>query len=313
MEVIQTRIKQKRDSSSNWDTANPVILNGEIILVDTKAGELRAKIGDGVKHYKELPFSDEALRTLIKDSEDKVAQQITAHTENKENPHNVTAEQIKFADGQNFQQKYDAGQLTGPAGLNGQNGAAGAPGKDGSAATIRVGTVSTSEAGTQASVTNAGTENAAILNFTIPCGASGKDGATGPAGTSGRDGAPGKNATINGVNALTVAAKNGISGSMSGSTYTIDGSGLMPKAYKVTLTVAGWDAPVKTQKVTVSGVLADETKQLIMPMPAMASQNAYAAAGIACTLQEANALTFKCQTVPTENITVFVTVQGVSG
>ena len=39
--------------------------------------------------------------------------------------------------------------------------------------------------------------------------------------------------------------------------------------------------------------LADEGAQLIMPMPAMASQNDYAAAGIACTLQEANALTFK--------------------
>lgn len=87
----------------------------------------------------------------------------------------------------------------------------------------------------------------------------------------------------------------------------------MPKANKVTLTVAGWDASAKTQKVTVSGVLADETKQLIMPMPAMASQNAYAAAGIVCTKQEANALTFKCQTVPTENIMVFITVQEVSG
>lgn len=85
----------------------------------------------------------------------------------------------------------------------------------------------------------------------------------------------------------------------------------MPKAHKVTLTAAGWDAPAKTQKVTVSGVLADETKQLISPMPSMASQNAYAAAGIACTLQEANALTFKCQTVPTENITVYVAVQEV--
>lgn len=86
----------------------------------------------------------------------------------------------------------------------------------------------------------------------------------------------------------------------------------MPKAHKVTLTVAGWDASAKTQKVTVSGVLADETKQLIMPMPAMASQNAYAAAGIACTLQEANALTFTAQTVPTEDIAVYVTVQEVS-
>jgi hypothetical protein len=84
-----------------------------------------------------------------------------------------------------------------------------------------------------------------------------------------------------------------------------------PKAAKVTLTTAGWDSVSKAQKVTVRGVLADEGAQLIMPMPAMASQNDYAAAGIACTLQEANALTFKCQTVPTADIAVFVTVQEV--
>ena len=60
-----TRIKHKRDTSSNWTQNNPVILNGEIILVDTAEGELRAKIGDGVKTYTQLPFSDEALRSLI--------------------------------------------------------------------------------------------------------------------------------------------------------------------------------------------------------------------------------------------------------
>lgn len=87
----------------------------------------------------------------------------------------------------------------------------------------------------------------------------------------------------------------------------------VPKATEVMLTASGWDASAKTQKVTVSSVLADETKQLIMPMPAMASQNTYAAAGIACTLQEANALTFRCQTVPTVDISVFVTIQEVMG
>lgn len=63
--TFNTRIKNKRDTSSNWTSRNPVILNGEIILVDTDAGELRAKIGDGVKTYTQLPFSDEALRALI--------------------------------------------------------------------------------------------------------------------------------------------------------------------------------------------------------------------------------------------------------
>ena len=62
---FNTRIKFKRDTSSNWTNKNPIILNGEIILVDTDSGELRAKVGDGVKSYTQLPFSDEVVRNLI--------------------------------------------------------------------------------------------------------------------------------------------------------------------------------------------------------------------------------------------------------
>ena len=58
-------------------------------------------------------------------------------------------------------------------------GAAGEKGADGAAATVAVGTVTTGEAGTQAVVENAGTENAAVLNFTIPQGEKGADGAAG--------------------------------------------------------------------------------------------------------------------------------------
>ena len=46
----------------------------------------------------------------------------------------LTAENVKFADGENFQQKFDAGELTGPAGrdgVDGQDGAPGEPGRDG--------------------------------------------------------------------------------------------------------------------------------------------------------------------------------------
>jgi hypothetical protein len=68
-----------------------------------------------------------------------------------------------------------------------QNGAVGATGPSGVAATLSVGTVTTGAAGTQASVTNSGTANAAVLNFTIPQGAAGTSGSgTGTAGgTSG--------------------------------------------------------------------------------------------------------------------------------
>lgn len=79
----------------------------------------------------------------------------------------------------------------------------------------------------------------------------------------------------------------------------------------VTLTVAGWDATAKTQTVTVSGILADESKQLIIPMPATASMAAYTEAGIQCTGQAANSLTFTATTVPTAALSVYVTYQSV--
>lgn len=68
---INGRMKQKRDTAANWEAKNPVLLNGEIVLVDTNAGELRAKIGDGAKKYSQLPFSDEVLRNLITDKANK--------------------------------------------------------------------------------------------------------------------------------------------------------------------------------------------------------------------------------------------------
>ena len=62
---INVRIALKRDTSANWTNHNPVLLNGELILVDTAEGQLRVKIGDGIKTYTQLPFMDEALRALI--------------------------------------------------------------------------------------------------------------------------------------------------------------------------------------------------------------------------------------------------------
>ena len=80
-----------------------------------------------------------------------------------------------------------------------------------------------------------------------------------------------------------------------------------PTSVTVTLTTSGWSS--NTQTVTVSGVSATETAQLITPTPAIASQSAYYEAGIMCTGQAANSLTFTCQTVPTSNLTVYVVIQ----
>lgn len=69
---LKTRIKWCRDTSANWTSNDPVLLNGEIIIVDTDSGETRFKIGDGVKTYTQLPFEDEAIRNLINNTFDAV-------------------------------------------------------------------------------------------------------------------------------------------------------------------------------------------------------------------------------------------------
>ena len=78
-------------------------------------------------------------------------------------------------------------------GETGATGATGPAGQDGMG-TITIGTTTTGAAGTQASVTNSGTAQDAILNFTIPkgdTGSQGPQGETGPTGPTGPTGANG--------------------------------------------------------------------------------------------------------------------------
>ena len=83
-----------------------------------------------------------------------------------------------------------------------------------------------------------------------------------------------------------------------------------PKSVTVTLTVSGWVGGVQT--VAISGVLADETAQLIQPVPALTSQAAYIEAGILCTGQAENSLTFTATTSPTDDLTVYVVITEVT-
>lgn len=69
--TLQTRLKLKKDTAANWESKNPVLLNGEQIFVITAAGETRVKVGDGTKAYTQLPFTDETLRTLVGTKADK--------------------------------------------------------------------------------------------------------------------------------------------------------------------------------------------------------------------------------------------------
>ena len=71
---------------------------------------------------------------------------------------------------------------TGPTGPTGPQGPA----------TITIGTTTTGNPGTNASVTNVGTNENAILNFTIPAGATGAQGEIGPTGPTGPTGPSGE-------------------------------------------------------------------------------------------------------------------------
>ena len=63
--ALNTRIQTRRDTASNWETKNPVLLDGEMIIVTTNAGDTRFKIGDGTKTYTQLPFQDESLYNVL--------------------------------------------------------------------------------------------------------------------------------------------------------------------------------------------------------------------------------------------------------
>lgn len=65
---FNVRIQLKRDTDANWRAKDPKLLAGEMVFVDTNAGEVRTKIGDGTKKYSALPFTDEVLRNLVSDS-----------------------------------------------------------------------------------------------------------------------------------------------------------------------------------------------------------------------------------------------------
>lgn len=85
-----------------------------------------------------------------------------------------------------------------------------------------------------------------------------------------------------------------------------------PKAAQVTLTAAGWNVSTKKQTVTVSGVLADTSKQVIwVTFASEAALDAYMDAGIVPVAQGANTVTFRADKSPTADIAVTVLMQGV--
>ena len=189
--------------------------------------------------------------------------------------------------------KGDAGD-TGPQGPQGQKGDKGDPGDPG-------------PQGPKGEKGDTGPRGpAGPKGDTGATGATGPKGDTGPRGPAGADGT-GLPAPSDGDAGKVPVVQSDMSYSL------VDVSlAIKPASISVTLPASNWDSSEKTQTVTVPGILADETKQLITPTPALAYQTAYYGAGIRCTNQAADSLIFTAETVPTEDLTIYVTIQEVS-
>lgn len=60
--TLKTRIAIKRDTEANLSAKNPILLKGEIFLVDANDGTLKVKIGDGVSTFNALDFQEFLFR-----------------------------------------------------------------------------------------------------------------------------------------------------------------------------------------------------------------------------------------------------------
>lgn len=94
-----------------------------------------------------------------------------------------------------------------------------------------------------------------------------------------------------------------------GTTYDIEDStarqNVTPHTTKTATLTTTWTS--NQQTVTVSGVTSSN---YIVVSPAPASYDAYCEAGIYCSAQGANSLTFKCDTAPSSSLTVNIMIIG---
>lgn len=149
--VYIVQMEQRADTEANLIQGNPVLGKYELCFTDNGDGSpIRMKIGDGTSHWKDIAY----FGGLKGDTG------ISITNTSLDSNNNLI---ITYSDG-------SQGKV-GP--IPTVQGKKGDPGNAGAAATIQIGTVTTGAPGTQASVANVGTADAAILNITIPQGTPG--------------------------------------------------------------------------------------------------------------------------------------------
>lgn len=110
------------------------------------------------------------------------------------------------------------------------------------------------------------------------------------------------------VNGKALSANITLNASDVGAATEADVEGAKPMLRTATLTTSGWSS--NSQTVTVNGVVANSSAQLIYVSPANKdSATAWGEAGVFCSGQGANSLTFVCDSTPSANITVNISIQ----
>lgn len=115
---------------------------------------------------------------------------------------NMTADEVKFSDGETFQQKYDSGELRGQPGDNGSDGVDGVGIKS-----VTQTTTSNADGGTN--IITVTKTDGSTSTFSVKNGSKGSDGAAGKDGRDGQDGSPGKT-PVKGTDYWTAADKQEI-------------------------------------------------------------------------------------------------------
>ena len=375
--TFNTRIANKRDTSANWTSNNPVLLNGEVIIVDTEAGQVRYKVGNGTSTYTQLPFTDESLITNINGKLSLSGGTMTGNIDM--GGHKLTGlgapvnpnDAVRQADLKVVSDEVD-GIISGTTGITL------APATTTKIGGVKIGDgVEVAEDGT-ISVTPGLTQEQADERYLKLTGGTANQDFSFSYGTQDKYGAkialterdgivtsklatnndlyqvgvseegvkigsetpeidvygPGFvsltgnvlfydpvdrteylfiNPSYEGAPTIRFNSAPGAIGNLASPTYDSDAANKAyvdskaPTYQVIALSSSAWAS--NSQTVTVGGVTADELAQLIAPTPAIASQSAYYEAGIMCTGQAANSLTFTCQTVPTSNLTVYVVIQ----
>lgn len=134
--------------------------------------------------------------------------------------------------------------------------------------------------------------------FDGPQGAPGAKGDKGDAGSPGMDGKSAYAAAQEGGYAGTEAAFNA-------ALAAVESKAAKVKSKSAILRASGWDSSAKTVTARVAGVTAASH---IIVTPAAASFEAWWQAGVRCTTQSADTLTFQCTTIPTANLTASVLI-----